>query len=178
MLPASLLVTVSVVRAGAFTVDSPDIPRFGVIPPHFEHSAMGCQGKNLSPELRWRGAPEGTRSFAVTVIDLDANGRRGAWHWIVINLPAHATTLPRGVGSSGSARLPGAARQALNDFGVSGWTGVCPPRDDPPHRYLFTVHAIAVDHIEAAVDEAPSVLISRIGARSVAKTSLIARSAR
>src|SRR5436305_14867697 len=62
-------------------------------------NAMGCTGKNISPDLRWSGAPAGTKSFALTVYDPDAPTGSGWWHWTVYNIPASAKSLPRNAGS-------------------------------------------------------------------------------
>ena len=35
-------------------------------------NAYGCTGENISPQLSWENAPEGTQSFAVTMYDKDA----------------------------------------------------------------------------------------------------------
>jgi phosphatidylethanolamine-binding protein (PEBP) family uncharacterized protein len=32
-------------------------------------NGFGCSGKTQSPALKWSGAPEGTKSFAITVYD-------------------------------------------------------------------------------------------------------------
>ena len=41
---------------------------------------LGAGGKDISPQLSWSGAPDGTRSFAVTMWDPDAPGPGGYWH--------------------------------------------------------------------------------------------------
>ncbi len=35
----------------------------------FEYSGWGCDGGNQSPQLMWKEAPKGTKSFAITVYD-------------------------------------------------------------------------------------------------------------
>jgi phosphatidylethanolamine-binding protein (PEBP) family uncharacterized protein len=57
-----------------------------------------CGGQNISPSLAWSGAPAAARSFALTVFDPDAHGT-GWWHWVVFDIPASATALPKGAGS-------------------------------------------------------------------------------
>lgn len=100
-------------------------------------------GENLSPDLSWSGAPEGTRSFAVTCFDPDAPTGSGFWHWIAWDIPATATSLPLGV-----SREDTSLKQARNDFGNVGYDGPEPPAG-PPHRYQFSVHALPVESLGA-----------------------------
>src|ERR671939_889234 len=82
-----------------------------------EDYGFGCNGKNQSPQLSWSGAPDGTRSFALTCYDPDAPTGSGFWHWLVVNIPANVTELPLDAGNPGGGKLPGGALQTRTDFG-------------------------------------------------------------
>src|SRR5690348_7143481 len=75
---------------------SPDLPPNGTIADRHIADVFGCHGGNQSPWLRWSGAPTGTRSFAVTMFDPYRPPASGWWHWIVYDLPATTSELPRG----------------------------------------------------------------------------------
>jgi Raf kinase inhibitor-like YbhB/YbcL family protein len=97
-----------------------------------------CDGENVSPPLKWSGAPAGAKSFALIVDDPDAPA--GIWvHWLVYDLPPTTTELPEGVAKS--QYLPGGAKQGLNDFKHLGYGGPCPP-PGKAHRYFFKLFAL------------------------------------
>jgi Raf kinase inhibitor-like YbhB/YbcL family protein len=121
-----------------------------VVPEHFVFNGMGCHGKNLSPELEWKGAPEDTMSFAITVMDPDAKKPGGWRHWTVINIPKEVNHLMQG--ASGNNALPEGAIELKNDFNTRHYGGPCPPRGDRPHRYVFTLYALRVEHLNPSVD--------------------------
>lgn len=123
-----------------FTLLSHAAPAGSDVAPQQLVEALG--GENLSPDLHWENAPEGTRSFAVTCYDPDAPTGSGFWHWIAWDIPATTTSLPLGV-----ARDDSSLKQARNDFGTPGYDGPQPP-PGAPHRYQFSVHALPVDSLE------------------------------
>ncbi len=96
-----------------------------------------CDGKNISPPLAWSGASAATKSFVLIADDPDAPG--GTWtHWIVFDLPANASGLDEGI-----KKLPGNAKEGLNDFKKIGYGGPCPP-GGKQHRYFFKIFAVDV----------------------------------
>lgn len=98
-----------------------------------------CEGEDVSPELTWRGAPEGTRTFALICDDPDAPGQ--TWvHWVIYNIPADVSQLPAGV--AGDEELADGTRQGINDFKAIGYGGPCPP-PGPEHRYFFKLYALS-----------------------------------
>jgi Raf kinase inhibitor-like YbhB/YbcL family protein len=149
----ALALAIAVVTAPAsaqakFTLSSPTLKDGGTIGPDQVFNGFGCTGKNVSPALKWSGAPAGTKSFALTVYDPDAPTGSGWWHWTVVNIPAAVTSIPAGAGSTAPAGLPAGAVQGRTDFGKPGWGGPCPPAGDKPHHYVFTVWALKVDKVD------------------------------
>lgn len=129
-----------------FTLHSPSLKPSEAVPKKFIFQGMGCDGKNISPALEWEGAPEGTKSFALTVIDPDAPHAENGWrHWTLVNIPASTTSLPENASKKGL--LPGNALEIENDFEELHYGGPCPPQGDRPHRYVFTVYALNTDNL-------------------------------
>jgi len=119
------------------------VPTMKVTSPAFQEGAnipkkVTGDEADVSPPLKWEGAPPGTQSFALICDDPDAP--RGTWvHWVIFNLPADKTELPEGVPASG--KLPDDVRQGKNGFGKLGYGGPSPP-PGKPHRYFFKVYAL------------------------------------
>jgi Raf kinase inhibitor-like YbhB/YbcL family protein len=125
---------------GAFALTSASVHAGGTVDAAQVFNQDDCKGGNRSPQLTWRDAPAGTRSFAVTLFDPDAPGR-GWWHWAVAGIPATVDRLPENASSSGYIKKLGAV-EARNDFDIDGYGGPCPP-PGKPHRYVITVYALS-----------------------------------
>ncbi|MEE6258626.1 YbhB/YbcL family Raf kinase inhibitor-like protein [Plantactinospora sonchi] len=136
-----------------FTLTSADVRDGEQMPVEFGHTSVG--GENRSPQLAWSGFPAETRSFTVTCYDPDAPTGSGFWHWVLVNVPAGVTELPRGAGSDSSAGVPGAF-SVRNDYGEQSYGGSAPPAGDRPHRYVFAVHALDVEQLDLTPDASPA----------------------
>ncbi|MEI8012080.1 MAG: YbhB/YbcL family Raf kinase inhibitor-like protein [Candidatus Omnitrophota bacterium] len=137
----------------------------------FVLDGFGCHGNNMSPQVGWTGAPDGTRSFAVTLFDPDAPTGSGWWHWTVFNIPADNMELKAGAGSL-SGRLPVQAVQGRTDFGQPGYGGACPPAGNKPHRYILTVYALKVDKIDLDANASGAMLSFYLKQQSLAEDFL------
>jgi Raf kinase inhibitor-like YbhB/YbcL family protein len=142
---------------------------------------------NRNPHLAWDDVPAGTRSFALICHDVDVPSkpddlfredreipstlpRVDFYHWVLVDIPAGATSIPAGSyskevtprGKAGPA-TPQGTRQGINDYtgwfasdhdmngDYYGYDGPCPPWNDSIlHRYVFTLYALDVGRV--AVD--------------------------
>src|SRR5689334_11257804 len=168
---AAALLAAGFAHAAGFTLSSPTVKPGSMLTDAQVYKGFGCEGKNISPALKWSGAPSGTKSYAVTVYDPDAPTGSGWWHWVVYNIPASATELPEGAGGSDGKGMPPGAVQGRTDFGSAGFGGACPPPGDKPHRYIFTVHALKTDKIEAPADASAALVGFMLNANRLGKAS-------
>jgi Raf kinase inhibitor-like YbhB/YbcL family protein len=100
-------------------------------------SINGATGGDRSPELQWTNPPPGTQSFAVVIFDVTAS----FVHWGIYNISGDARRLPQNAGAANETQY---GTQILNDFGLIGYDGPCPPPNYPPdvHHYVFTIYAL------------------------------------
>jgi len=165
----------SVAHADAFTLTSPDLKDGGTLTMKQVFKGFGCSGENVSPALAWKGAPAGTKSFAINVYDPDAPTGSGWWHWVVYNLPATTTSLPAGAGDPAKKLMPATASQGRTDFGAPGFGGACPPPGDKPHRYIFTVYALKTDKLELPADASGAMVGYNLLANKLASANFTAK---
>ncbi len=121
-----------------FTVTSSQFRDGDTMPMSMVYTGAG--GQNISPDLSWSGAPEGTVSFAISMYDPDAPTTVGFVHWLLFNIDPSVTSLQAGAGSPG--KNPPGSVLGYTDFGNSEYGGAAPPPGDAPHHYIITVYAL------------------------------------
>ncbi|XP_052176011.1 uncharacterized protein LOC127790509 [Diospyros lotus] len=133
-----------------FRVVSPGISHEGRLPRKYTGDGQGAK-KDLSPPLEWYNVPEGTKSLALVVHDLDPQDPDGPiipWsHWVVVNIPPTLKGLPEGF--SGKEEEAGGEysgiKEGVNYWKVPGWRGPklpTPGHQLQAHRLEFRLFAL------------------------------------
>lgn len=167
-----LALLVSNVFAGDFVLKSPQLQEGGQLGAEQVLFGFGCTGKNISPALSWEGAPQGTKSFAITVYDPDAPTGNGFWHWIIFNIPADVTSLSQNAGDPASGLAPKESIQSRTDLNRFGYGGGCPPAGDKPHRYQFTVYALDIEKLALDANTPAMMVVPDLNAHTIAKLTI------
>ncbi len=101
----------------------------------------------VSPEIRWKQVPEGTKSFVLIFPDIEPRPNKGAFdnpHWILWNIPGTATSLPEGVPAG--AALPNGTHQMKRlrtNYGSSPYSYYPPcAGPGPNHHYVWELYAL------------------------------------
>jgi len=138
-----------------------------------EFNGFGCTGKNQSPQLSWANAPEGTKSYAITVYGPDAPTGSGWWHWVVFDIPANVNELVTNAGNVYLNLAPKGAIQSISNFGVPGYGGPCPPEKHGLHQYMVPVHALKTDKLGLDANSNPALVGYSFWNNTIAKASLV-----
>jgi Raf kinase inhibitor-like YbhB/YbcL family protein len=147
------------ITSSAFT-DGGKIPLPYVMP--------GAGGQNVSVPLAWSGAPAGTRSFALAMVDPHPVARNWV-HWLVIDIPQDAASLPQG---ASGRKMPPGARELQNSFGATGYGGPQPPPGSGDHPYVFTLYALSVPKVELAKNPGLAAFQQALTAKTLATATL------
>lgn len=157
-------------KAQTFTLKSSDLQ--GQATQKQVYNGFGCTGSNVSPQLTWENAPEGTKSFAVIMYDPDAPSGRGWTHWVAFDIPANTKEIKTGSGDPIKTTLPKEVIQSITDYGAYGYGGPCPPEGDKPHKYEITVFALKTAKLGLDKNTNPSIVGFYINANTLAKATL------
>ncbi len=159
------------ILAQTFTLSSTDLG--GQANKTQEFSGFGCTGENKSPQLSWTNAPEGTKSFAITMYDPDAPTGSGWWHWLVFDIPAEITELAPNAGNIELNLTPKGAIQSITDYGTRGYGGPCPPVGHGIHQYVITVYALKTDKLGLDENTNPPTVGYYLWKNTLAKASIV-----
>lgn len=121
---------------------SPAFKDNGKIPTQYTMPGVG--GKNLSIPLKWKNPPEGTKSFALSIVDPHPVARNWT-HWLVINIPAGTTSMEEGASKK---NMPPGSAELKSSFGDVGYGGPQPPKGTGDHPYVVTLYALDTDKLE------------------------------
>ena len=104
----------------------------------------GAGGQNVSIPLTWKNIPPGTRSFALSIVDIHPIAQNWV-HWLAINISSQITALEEG---ASRMKMPAGAMELKNSFGEIGYGGPQPPKGTGDHPYVVTVYALSVDRLD------------------------------
>jgi Raf kinase inhibitor-like YbhB/YbcL family protein len=99
-----------------------------------------CIGQNVSPPLKWANPPDGTKSFALLLVDPEGRLGLGVVHMVVYGIPASVTGFAAGELGAPSDKFVG----GKSSMGLPVYAGPCPPPGDW-HHYTFTLVATDLD---------------------------------
>lgn len=156
----------------SFTLESPDFSEGGPLPQWARSGIAGAGGEDRSPTLHWSGAPEGTKSYSLTVYDPDAPTGSGWWHWAVYNLAGDLTALPQDAGNPDASLLPSSAVTLPNELRLDRFLGAAPPAGHGSHRYVFTLSALDVSELAIPAGSTPAILGFTIGDHIIGRAQL------
>jgi Raf kinase inhibitor-like YbhB/YbcL family protein len=93
----------------------------------------GKKAENVSPPLDWEGVPEGTRSLALSFVDIHPVARDYV-HWLVADISPQHSSLPEA-----------AANKPTGWTEIKPYVGPFPPSGT--HDYEFTLYALRIDRL-------------------------------
>jgi len=125
---------------------------------------FGCSGRNIRPHLKWDNIPERVVELAITIFDPDAPTGCGFWHWIMVGVDRKYSETNEDCLSN--------SIQVQNDFGAYSYGGPCPPENDHPHRYYFTIYGLN-SKIDAHKDTPAAQIGFQLHFKAIERASLL-----
>ncbi len=127
-------------------------------------------GENVSPPFSWDNAPEGTKSFALAMVDHHKVANEFV-HWLVVNIPEDTTSVKEGASKTDS--MPEGSKELNTTYGQAFYGGPRPPSGTGDHPYETTVYALS-DDLDLDLDEDVTLddFLSAVEDKTLAKASL------
>ena len=100
-----------------------------------------CVGENVSPPLAWSNPPDGTKSFALIMVDPEGRAPAGVNHMVIYGIPAEIKGFAEGELSQPSDKYVG-GKSTMEK--ATYWGPGTPPNTDW-HHYTFVLIATDLD---------------------------------
>lgn len=113
--------------SSGFVLTSPEVADGGTLPVDYTGDGSGA-----TLPLEWKGAPAGTKSYAL-IMDHLAPGNEMKSYWVMWDIPASTTSLPKNV--------KGVGKQGV---GFKGEEGYEPPHSKGPGEKTYALHVYAL----------------------------------
>jgi formylglycine-generating enzyme required for sulfatase activity/phosphatidylethanolamine-binding protein (PEBP) family uncharacterized protein len=117
-------------RKAGFVLHSPEVTDGGALPKDYTGD-----GSSATLPLKWSGAPDGTKSYALIMHHQAPDQIK--WYWILYHIPADVKSLPKNVQDIGT----------LGGNSVNNRAGYAPPHSKGPgaKNYIYTLYALSSD---------------------------------
>ncbi len=148
---------------GGFTITSTAFKDGDKMPDKYTCNKK-TMGAEPSPPLQWSGAPEGTKSYAMTFLDvtiLAAVDPTNAYHWAMWNVPSTVTQLTEG--------FDGNLYKQKSSFGTK-FFGPCP--GGKKDTYAFTLYAFDKETINPGNNANVQALVSFFSKNAIDSTKI------
>jgi len=146
---------------GAMEISSPAFKHKGGIPDKY------AKGRFSIP-LSWKNVPQGTKSFALSIVDIHPVAQNWV-HWLVINIPPNVTSLEEGASRK---KMPAGAMELKNSWADIGYGGPEPPPGSGAHSYVITIYALNVDKVDLEVNTSLSKFEKTIKGKGIGSASI------
>jgi Raf kinase inhibitor-like YbhB/YbcL family protein len=142
---ASLLAAPVARAAGVLTLSSSAVADNGTLAVKNacadKQRSPNCVGENLSPPLTWENVPDGTKSFALVLVDPEGRVPVGVTHMVIYGIPADIKGFAEGELSQPSDKYVGGKNTMEK---ATYWGPGTPPNTDW-HHYTFVLIATDLD---------------------------------
>lgn len=128
----------------------------GIIPAEFT-----CDGQSASPPIQWKGAPAGTKSFALSLWHTAPDQEKS--YWLIYNIPANVDHLNKNDTQTGTV--------GLNDKRRAAYEPMC-SKGPGLKKYHVTIYALSSDVKLAKGSDNRAGLLKAIKGITLAETTL------
>jgi Raf kinase inhibitor-like YbhB/YbcL family protein len=123
----------------------------------------GKKIENISPQLSWQDPPEGTKSFALAMVDRHPIAQNYV-HWLVADINANTTALQEAAAEHG---MPSGSRE------VKPYAGPFPPSGT--HDYEFTLYALRTEKLDVPMEASLQQFTDAVEPNTLATAKLVGR---